>query len=122
MANRTTVDNVKLIIATQLQNANIEAYITSANALVTDALGSSSLNETTLEQIEMWLTAHMIASTQERMAKSEEAGGAKIVYTGNYGMGLESTTYGQMVKTLDTTGKMATLGDKKIVFKAISQF
>ena len=121
MANRTNATDVKLIIETQLQNANIEAFITSANAIVTDALGSSSLSDSTLEQIEKWLTAHMIASTRERMAKKEEAGGAKIEYAGNYGMGLDLTTYGQMVKTLDVTGIMASLGSKKIVFKAIKQ-
>ena len=64
----------------------------------------------------------MIASTRERMAKSEAAGGASITYLGEAGKALESTPYGQMVLTLDTTGAMASLGLKKASIYAVKSF
>lgn len=104
---RTTAQEVRDVLDnTELIDSQIEAYITSAEVLVTQVLGTT-LDESVLAEIERWLTAHMIASTRERQAKKEEAGTAKIEYNGQFKGGLESTTYGQMVLLLDTTGAMA---------------
>lgn len=120
---RTTADEVKQILDnSQLTDAVIDAYIAGANALVTQVLGSSSLSATLLEQIEMWLTAHMISVTRERMGAKEEAGGAKIEYTGTYGQSLKSSPYGQTVLILDTTGGMAGLGGMAATTFAIPSF
>ena len=117
---RTTVNGVKAILDdTELSDAVIESFINSANVLVTNALGTSTLSASVLAEIEKWLAAHMIATTRERMAIQEEAGGAKIKYTGEFGAGLSSTTYGQMVLTLDTTGKLASLGRKQASIFAV---
>lgn len=119
---RVTVAEVKEIIETDLSTTVITGYITSANALVTQALSSSGLGADILKEIERWSAAHMIAITKERQAYEEEAGGAKTRYTGRFGQGLSSTTYGQMVLTLDTTGKMASLGKQQAVLMAIKSF
>ena len=119
---RVTITEVKLIIDTSLEDDNITAYITAANALVTDVLASSGLTSTILKEIERWLTAHLIAATQERQSKKEEAGGAKIEYTGAYGDGLKLTSYGQMVMTLDSSGLMASLGGRSATVFAIPSF
>lgn len=116
---RTTAAEVKQILDTDLSDAIVDAYIVGANAMVTDALSSSGLSDTLLEEIERWLSAHMIASTRERMAEKEGAGGASITYTGKYGEQLASTPYGQQVLILDTTGTMASLGKKKAVLAAV---
>jgi len=121
MAVRTTNVQVKQILDnTALTGTQIDSYIVSANALVNAALGTGT--DDILTQIEMWLTAHMIASTRERMAASEEAGGAKIEYIGTFGERLDSTPYGQMVRMLDTTGRMAKLGLREIGIIAIKEF
>ena len=120
MSVRVTATEVKEIIETDITDSTIDVYITSANALVNKALGTSSLGTALLKEIERWLTAHMIASTKERQTKKEEAGTAKVEYTGDYGEGLASTSYGQMVMGLDTTGGMAKLGKKVIMLKAIT--
>lgn len=120
MSVRVTATEVKEIIETDITDSTIDVYITSANALVNKALGTSSLGMALLKEIERWLTAHMIASTKERQTKKEEAGTAKVEYTGDYGEGLASTSYGQMVMGLDTTGGMAKLGKKVIMLKAIT--
>lgn len=120
---RVTVAEVKAILDdTALSDAVITTFITSANVMVTQALGSSALGASVLKEIERWMTAHMIASSRERMAKSEEAGGAKISYTGQFYTGLRGTPYGQMVLVLDTTGAMAALGGKAVKLQAIKEF
>ena len=104
---RVEADNVSAILDnTELTDAQIDVYITSANIMVTQILGTT-LDDDVLAEIERWLAGHMIAITRERQALEEKAGGAEIIYTGKYGMALSSTSYGQMVLALDTTGEMA---------------
>ena len=122
MAVRTTATSVKLIIDTSLTDPEIEAFIGSASVLIDAALVDSGLGEDLLENIEMWLTAHMIASTRERQAKSESAGGASITYQGETGLGLNSTMYGQQVLMLDTSGSFAGLGGKTARITAVTSF
>lgn len=116
---RTTATKVKEILETELDNSIVEAYILGANELINSKLTNSGLSESLLEEIERWLTAHMIASTRERQTKKEEAGTAKVEYAGTYGLGLDSTSYGQTVISLDTTGKLADLRKRPILLKAI---
>lgn len=121
---RTTATKVKEILDNSaLSDAIVNAYITGANELVTEVLGSdTTISDALKEEIERWLTAHMISVTRERMAKREGAGGAEIEYTGEYGEGLKSSPYGQMVLTLDSTGKMAALSGQRARITAITSF
>lgn len=120
MANRVTAAEVTAIMDNvTLADAVVESFITGGNAMVTNYLGSSTLDDTTLKEIERWLTAHMIASTLERMGIQEGAGGANIRYMGEYKQNLSATPYGQMVLMLDTTGIMA---DASLVLKQASIF
>jgi len=129
---RTSVLAVKQILDnTTLSNIIIEAYINSANVMVTEVLGGTDLSDDTLTEIERWVAAHMVASTRERQAIKEAAGTASITYTGAYGVGLKSTSYGQMALTLDTSGllaiasggaKLASGGAKFAFIKAITSF
>lgn len=97
---------IQRIIETDLSEEDIEVYIQDA---VDWANGLGITNELVIR----YLTAHMIASTRDRPAKSEEAGGAKIVYDGWLGSGLRGTSYGQLAITMDTTGILAQLTDQK---------
>jgi hypothetical protein len=121
---RVTATEVKAILDnTTLTDASIDAFIVGANLMVTNTLESLGvLDADTLKEIERWLTAHMISSTIERMSASEGAGGATIKYTGEWGKNLTSTSYGQMVLTLDTTGTMASLGGKAVDVYAVKSF
>ena len=124
MAVRVTATEVKQILDdSDLTDAIVDAYIIGANIFVTDNLASSTLTDDTLEQIELWTTAHMITATRERMAKKEEAGGAKIEYNGTTASGFNATPYGQMVLALDSTGTIATLdkGKKAISIQALEE-
>lgn len=119
---RTTATEVKEILDTDLDDSIVEAFIVGANALVTEVLGETDLGDTLLEEIERWLTAHMIASTRKRMAAEEGAGGAYIKYTGKFDKNLASTPYGQQALVLDATGNMAKLGTKAARLIAVTSF
>lgn len=123
MAARVTANDVRAILnETELSDAIIETYISSANVLVDQVLSYTSLSANVLREIERWLTAHMIVLSRERLTREEGAGGAKVVYMGVDGKGLEATPYGQMVLELDTTGKLAALASKHAWIKTIRSF
>ena len=104
MAVRVTAEDVRNIMpTTTLEDDVIDVYIISANVWVNSLL-LDKYDETVLKEIERWMSAHMIAMTQERVAKEEGAGGAYIKYAGDWGEGLLSTSYGQMVYNLDPDG------------------
>ena len=111
---RTNVTDVKNILDnTTLSDPIITGYIDSANVFVTEYLEPTTLSAIMLEEIEKWLSAHLISFTRERMAASEEAGGAKIKYIGVFGKGLDSTPYGQTAIMLDDTGTLLELSAGK---------
>lgn len=118
---RVTITEVKEIMETSLTDPKILAFIKSANIIVTDAFLETTVTAAVLKEIEKWFAAHMI-SVLERPVSQEKVGDAEIIYAGKLGSGLNSTPYGQMVLTIDTTGTMAKLGKKKVVIYAIKQF
>ena len=123
MANRTTatdVRNIMDVLSDTTTDTIINAYIASAHTMVNEVLGTEDTD--LLTNIEMWLTCHMIAVTRERQALKEEAGGAKIEYTGKYDQGLKMTSYGQMVLLLDTSNLFATLGGRGASIYAVKSF
>jgi hypothetical protein len=108
---RTNQIKVKKIIATDLDD--LTPFIDTANSLVTAKLGSSTLSDTVLEQIEMWLSAHLVA-VRDQVPMEERIGEASVKYFGKTGLGLDATMYGQTVKLLDTTGILLDLGKRSV--------
>lgn len=115
---RTTIEDVKDIIDTELDDSRIERHMTTANVLVDSNL-AGRLSEEELTEIETWLAAHYIALTSERVAKKEGAGGASIEYAGEFGAGLSATQYGQVAIALDASGTLASLGGKQVSMKSL---
>lgn len=116
---RTTPGEVREIIETSIEDAQIHSYIKTANVWVNNILTSENLDSDTLAEIEKWLTAHLISISRERQTIREEVDGARVDYAGSFGKLLEQTSYGQTVKTLDPTGKMAKAGLKQAKLWAI---
>jgi len=118
---RTNSADVKNILDTTVEDAKINAFINSANLMVTKYLGSETeLSAAQKKDIEMWLTAHLIAATLERQVQEEQVDDAQIKHQGKTGLGLDSTFYGQTVKMLDTTGILSSkLGKKQASVYAI---
>jgi hypothetical protein len=118
MANRVTGVEVKQIIKTTLAADEVTVFITPANLLVTNKLGSSTLDDATLKEIEKWLTAHFVC-IREKRASSKSVGGASVSYEGQTAMGLDFSSYGQQVKLLDTTGILSSIGKRVPYLEAI---
>ena len=120
MAVRTTATAVKVITGSNLDDSIVDAFISAANAFVNEILGTAS--STILTNIEMFIAAHLLTISRERLAKKEGAGGAFIDYAGIYTMGLKATQYGQTAIDLGTTGALAALGLKAASITAATSF
>lgn len=114
---RVTDAEVKEIFDTDI--ADTTPFITVANILVTDVLGSESLSTTLLKEIERWLAAHF-ASMRDPRIQREKLGDADVTYHGKSAMGLDGTPYGQQAKLLDTSGKLESIGKMKAEIKTIA--
>ena len=121
MANRTDVTTDKAIMDTALTNDEITPLIGQANRVVTIVLGGSTLTADELEDIETYLTAHLITIGPERQPQEEKVGDIWLKYQEKPKEFLASTTYGQMVLFLDSTGLMQVSTLKKITFSAVKQ-
>jgi hypothetical protein len=124
MANRTTAAEVKQIMENcTVSDAIVTTLINSANTIVTQVFSDDTdIGDTLLEEIERWLTAHMLASSLSRTTSEEKLGDASVKYTGQWGKKLESTPYGQMCLTLDFTGKMGKIGKMAASIYAVESF
>lgn len=124
MAVRTTAAEVKEIMeGCTTSDAIVNSLITAASVVVDKVFeNDADIGDTLLEEIERWLTAHMIASSLYRSTSEEKVGDASLKYTGKWGMRLESTPYGQMVLTLDITGKMGNLSKQAASMFAVKNF
>lgn len=118
---RNTPEELIAVLETELNGTQVTPYLTSAGVYVNAALAGAALSEEVLKEIELWLAAHLLASSRERMARKEGAGGAYIEYAGEYGEGLKSTPYGHMALMLDSSGTLAAAGKKAIKFTAIKE-
>ena len=121
MANRTTAARVKALMVTSLSDDEIEEIIPVANRMVTSVVGGSDLTSAVMADIETWLTAHFIAIGKERQTVEERVLDIWVVHQGTFGAGLRSTTFGQMVLMLDTSGLFDTATKRKVSFAAIPQ-
>jgi len=121
MAYYVTPDEVQSIMKTNLlTDDQIDPYIKSSHLFILRVFsGDATLSLGTLSEIEKWFTAHMIATIHDRPASRERVGEAEISYADKYADGLASTTYGQMVMMLDTTGLLIKAGKKKASIEAV---
>ena len=123
MANRVVVAEVKEIMDASLSDDDITAHITIANNLVTVTLGSSGLSALSLKDIERYMAAHLLSIGRDKLVGGTKAewlaSEAKVDFSNDLGKFLDSTLYGQMAKTLDTTGTLSTLGKPQARFRAI---
>jgi len=119
---RVTVAEVKQIIEidSTISDTDLGVFITAANLVVTNTCIDSALDDTTLKEIERWLSAHFIAIRDMR-SDSEKAGEVSIKYQYKLGLRLEVTMYGQQAMLLDFSGALSALNNqkRKVVFSYI---
>jgi len=108
---RTTSAAVELIIETDV-SISLTPFIEVANSLVTNVCSSDTdYDDTLLELIERWLSAHFYAVRESRF-KSQRAGSVSEEIQTKVDLGLDVTHYGQQAKLIDYKGHLAAL-DKK---------
>ena len=124
MAVRTTAAEVLQILDNcSLSSTIVDVFINDASITIDEVFeNDTELSSSQLEAIERWLAAHMIASTLHRQTSKEQAGDASVTYTGRWDRQLESTSYGQMVLFLDTTGRMGNVGKQRASIYAVKNF
>jgi len=118
---RVTASEVKQIMdGCTTSDTVVGIMIDAAEEVITNVFsGDADINDTLLKEIERWFTAHMLASTLHRTTSEEKLGEASVKFTGKWGEKLSSTPYGQMVLTLDTSGKMGNAGKQAASIYAI---
>ena len=101
---RTDATRVRDILETDITDPQIVAFIRTANLMVTQVLGTSSLIADVLREIETYLAAHYI-TLRDRRTKQESADGVKVMFEDNI-------DYEQIAQDLDTTGQLAAISDE----------
>lgn len=124
MAIRVTATEVKDIMDNcQVTDTVVDIYISVASKVIDSVFsGDTTTSAELLKEIERWYSAHLIASTLERISYEEKIGDAAIIYAAKMGRGFESTPYGQALLQIDVTGKLARMGKKPASLYAIPQF
>lgn len=116
---RVTVAEVVTLTGTTVDVATIALMILTATSIVNENLvgvDTCSLEDCTLKLIELYLAAHLVDMNNQ--VKSEKLGDGADTYGGEFGKGLEFTSWGQQAKILDKCGILASLdAESKITEK-----
>lgn len=104
---RVTATEVRIILpaSTQLTDPQITAAIDAATCVVDQAAAScaSHLTVACLKQVELYLSAHFAAATENTLtltSESDECSGSREVYGFKFGEGVRGTPFGQMANTM----------------------
>ena len=122
---RATESDVRKILpaSTQLTSDQINMAIISANCVVDQiAAGCAShLSEACLTQIEIYLSAHYCAATENSLTLKSEKDGcsdSSVVYGFQFGEGVKGTPFGQMANTM-SGGCLAEMDKQPVRFLSI---
>ena len=117
MAFRCTEEQVRSLVDSD-NKVRIKPFITTANVLTTDLSSEDSgslLSASTLIEIEKYLAAHFYEHRDQALA-SQKTGDASGEYQGEWGKGLNGSSWGQTAMLLDKTGYLASLNKgRKVV-------
>ena len=108
---RTTTELVAGIIEVD-PLINLDPFILAANALVEQIAEGSELSTERLQLVETWLAAHFYTVRDPRTT-AEKAGPVSASYQSAVALGLNTSHYGQMAQTLDTSGSLRALASGK---------
>ena len=125
MVARVTALEVRVILpsSTTLTDPQIDAAIGAATCLVDQiAAGCAShLDAACLKNVELYLSAHFAAATENTLTLASETdpcSGGKAVYGFKFGEGVKSTPFGKMANTL-SGGCLAEQDKQPISFNSI---
>ena len=122
---RASEENVRAILPTEttLTTMQIDMAIVSANCVVDQiATGCAShLNDACLKQIEVYLSAHYAAATENTLTLRSEKDGcsdSSAVYGFQFGEGVKGTPFGIMANTM-SGGCLAEMDKQPVRFISI---
>lgn len=110
---RVSASQVKELIETTLaDNVILASMIDTANVIIDTHLNNAGHSKQILAKIELYLSAHFVAITEERgTLKFSKLGDSSEAYnTAKFGTGFNSTRFGQTALLLDTTGILSNVG------------
>lgn len=102
-----TAEDVKAIYPTSL---DVDPFLEIAQNLADELLSDKGLSEKAMDSIVIYLTAHLLALTEENGGlRRQKMGDSDESYRvpGDKAMGFAQTRFGQMAMILDTTGTLA---------------
>lgn len=106
---RTTVQKVRSILDTNVEDNAVTSWMDIASTLVDDiADADPTVSDSRLAKIEKVLTAHLVSTQDQRHAATSGAS-RSVEYQGETGMGIEGTKYGQQAVALDPTNTLANM-------------
>jgi hypothetical protein len=112
---RVAVSEVLAIIDT---TRDVLPFITTASLLVDTTLADAGYTADLLAQIELWWTAHLIACAEPRVIEKTMLSTRTKLSAPKVGFGLEGTSYGQVVISLDSDGALTQdVGTKRTMFE-----
>lgn len=123
MAIRTTEDKVQAIISYDFSLIpDIDQFIADASLIVDNVVAiDSRASAATLELVERYVCAHLLAVTDPRV-KREQVKSLAVEYAISLDKGFGITTYGTVAMTVDTTGRLAAFNNRLITGGGIKQF
>ncbi len=107
MTARVSAGAVKTIVRTDISDADVTAhFIDTANLYVdTHLVPGAGHSDRVLEKIELYLSAHFVALTEEQGGITRsKLGDADESFANVYEGGLKSTRFGLQALSLDTSG------------------
>lgn len=116
---RVNDSEVKKLIDT---NRDTTIFIQQANLIVNEDLLAKGMSEDRLKAIELYLSAHFTALTEERGGLTKfKNGDSTEEYQIGKGQGFAGTRYGQMAIDMDTTGTLSTITNnaKRAEFRVV---
>jgi len=107
MSISVTSDDVEAIIEVDA-TINLAPFIAAAVVLVTEHCSTDDYDDTRLNMIAVWLSAHFYAQRDVRVTQ-EKGGPVSESFESVIALGFDNTRYGQMVMRLDSAGGLSAL-------------
>lgn len=117
-----TVADVRLVIETELSDAQVQVAINDVTLLAATCLAAIA-EEARRDAVVKYLAAHLLTLVSSKgagVATSSSLGDASDSYAvGHLGKSLASTTYGQMAIQFDPNGCIQRIGNPKATFQRV---
>lgn len=109
---RASESDVKNVVDTGATTAQVDAALSAGERVIEDNLVGEGVADATLTEIHTYLGGHFLQAVDPQ-TEEERHGDHQEKYQGSTSEGLKSTWLGQMAISLDPTGILASLPERK---------